>query len=57
MTMLTSFEHFQLTILSGKVFRDVTDPMFAGGAKRDGVTDDTAAINGQFQFRTSLIAH
>ncbi|KAK8044972.1 exo-1-3-beta-D-glucanase [Apiospora rasikravindrae] len=27
------------------VYRDVTDPMFAGGAKGDGVTDDTAAIN------------
>ncbi|KAI9742738.1 MAG: hypothetical protein M1818_003467 [Claussenomyces sp. TS43310] len=27
------------------VYRDVTNPMFAGGAKGDGVTDDTAAIN------------
>ncbi|KAG6009922.1 hypothetical protein E4U21_000693 [Claviceps maximensis] len=32
------------------VFRDVTDPMFAGGAKGDGVTDDTAAINGTLVF-------
>lgn len=32
---------------SWPVFRDVTDPMFAGGAKGDGVHDDTEAINGQ----------
>ena len=29
------------------VFRDVTDPMFAGGAKGDGIHDDTEAINGK----------
>ncbi|KKA30026.1 hypothetical protein TD95_001514 [Thielaviopsis punctulata] len=29
------------------VFRNVQDPKFAGGAKGDGVTDDTAAINGR----------
>ena len=32
---------------SWPVFRDVTDPMFAGGAKGDGVHDDTEAINGK----------
>ena len=32
------------------VFRDVTDPMFSGGAKGDGVTDDTEAINGKSAF-------
>jgi hypothetical protein len=28
-----------------QVWRDVTDPQYAGGAKGDGVTDDTKAIN------------
>lgn len=32
---------------SWPVFRDVTDPMFAGGAKGDGVHGDTEAINGK----------
>lgn len=34
---------------SWPVFRDVTNPMFAGGAKGDGVHDDTAAINGELK--------
>ena len=33
-----------LTIASRSAVIDVTDPEFAGGAKGDGVTDDTAAI-------------
>lgn len=28
-----------------QVWRDVTDPQYGGGAKGDGKTDDTAAIN------------
>lgn len=32
---------------SWPVFRDVTDPLFGGGAKGDGVHDDTEAINGE----------
>lgn len=35
---------------SWSVFRDVTDPMFAGGAKGDGVHDDTAAINAAIAY-------
>ncbi|USW49471.1 Putative pectate lyase superfamily protein [Septoria linicola] len=30
---------------SYKIFRDVTDAQFGGGAKGDGITDDTEAIN------------
>ncbi|KUJ15980.1 pectin lyase-like protein [Mollisia scopiformis] len=32
------------------VYRDVTNPMFAGGAKGDGKTDDTAAINAAIAY-------
>ncbi len=32
---------------SWPVFRDVTDPKFAGGAKGDGIHDDAEAINGE----------
>ncbi|KAK6075617.1 LysM domain-containing protein [Seiridium cupressi] len=32
------------------VYRDVTDSRFAGGAKGDGVTDDTAAINAAIKY-------
>ncbi len=32
------------------MYRDVTNPMFAGGAKGDGLTDDTAAINAAIAY-------
>ncbi|OAA70222.1 LysM domain-containing protein [Akanthomyces lecanii RCEF 1005] len=35
---------------SWPVFRDVTDPKFAGGAKGDGVHDDTEAINAAIAY-------
>lgn len=33
-----------------QVYRDVTNPMFAGGAKGDGIHDDTAAINAAISY-------
>ncbi|KAK2616718.1 hypothetical protein QQS21_000330 [Conoideocrella luteorostrata] len=51
---LANIEHTGLPPMGANssypVYRDVTNPIFAGGAKGDGVTDDTDAINAAIAY-------